>query len=330
MDNPVAAVFGPVAAVFGPVATSLLRGAILGTAVFLVAVAVRLLDDYLDEAQPVPGSASGAARAVYAAACVAAAAGLAPGPSVCLFLGAYAVGMTSVPLERLPTRLPGWAESLVALALAAITGGPALAGGAASAMGAVQAFDDFWDTPRDRAAAKSTLALAIGPWPALGVAVCLAAASLGLSFPVGLASLAAGAAFVVGDRGDRPGRKPYLSAAVAGILAGAAGSLAAGLAGGSAAGLEGGFAAGLAGGPALGLAWGQAALGPAECLAAALGSAGGPAIMGAVAGGATLVVSAGLILAYRRGLARGFARGRELGRAAAAIEVRADRLDGRK
>lgn len=161
---------------------------VVGT--FLTAVAVKVLDDFLDAApedRPVWSFPYGAAALAVAGA-------VAPQVAAVLFLSSYAAGMFGRPGERMPSGLPAWVESMIAVGLGVAVAGWRVAGTALAAVLAVQCWDDFMDARRDGMAGQANLATrfgrvevaaagtALGAAAALGDAVLLSAviASAGL------------------------------------------------------------------------------------------------------------------------------------------------------
>ncbi len=280
----------------------LATGFAAGLAVFLTALAVKALDDLLDEPEGRGGRAGGVAA--YVAVLLVVAAGLDRRVAVSLFLAAYAVGMVSSPLTRLPSGLPSWGESLVAVGLGACLTGALEVLGSVLVVTAVQVFDDFWDLARDREAGRVGVAAAIGRWPALALAVLLYIAAALISPVKTLPTLAAVGVLVVPEGGRRrgEGRNPGLPRfAIWGLGAAFLGAVGEASGGGGAALLD----------PA-GLALG-----------------GNPAEWGLLAAGCLLVVAVagGLVKAYSRGHDEGRRRGIEVGKALTLLQLRADHLD---
>lgn len=181
------------------VVCGLVDGAGVGLAVFLSALAVKLLDDLIDSG---PREADigprGAAPAVYAAVLLVAAAALAPATTVALFFGAYAVGMLAAPAERQPSGLRGWVESGAAVLLSGAAVGPMLAAGALLIMLAIQAADDLVDLAEDRQRGRVSLAVALGRPGATAVAAVGGGLAVALHPPLGLAAFTAAGPIIAG------------------------------------------------------------------------------------------------------------------------------------
>lgn len=298
-------------------------GALLGLGVLLTALAVKAMDDFLDEPERTVAVAAGPSVTAYVAVCLAAAAGLAPGPVISLFLAAYAVGMAPSPWQRLPSGLPSWAESAGAVGLSALIAGPVETAGSLLLLAAIQVFDDFWDLRCDRAGGKASAGLALGRWPALALAAVFFGAAAAFSPAKALAGLAAAVGIVTAPPTEVPTEFVWLAGH----------------------GAEEGLAASRKARLRL------AAVAAACCLAGALGTTAatlwrlpGPAVgtasgagVGwtffdgltlAVASLAALLAAGGCVQAYRRGFFSGLARSRRAAEAARALVARADELDG--
>ncbi|PWK15682.1 hypothetical protein [Tumebacillus permanentifrigoris] len=87
---------------------------------------------------------------------------LAPQVALALFLASYAIGMGHDLSEVMPTKLPGWVESLLALAFAMLFAGPVLAAWALFVMIMIQLLDDLMDVQHDRRSGQTNWALRIG------------------------------------------------------------------------------------------------------------------------------------------------------------------------
>ncbi|SIS98013.1 MULTISPECIES: hypothetical protein [Alicyclobacillus] len=124
-------------------------------ALLMAGLAVKWMDDVLDvdydlcQGQRTLAARFGRAALPYAMAVMACAVALAEAPAIAAFLGAYAVGMFARPFERLPSQLPAWAETILALALCAAIVGWRGALWGASFMLAVDWLDDLVDRFRD-------------------------------------------------------------------------------------------------------------------------------------------------------------------------------------
>ncbi|WP_206830511.1 hypothetical protein [Alicyclobacillus fructus] len=124
-------------------------------ALLFAGLAVKWMDDVLDvdydlcQGQRTLAARFGRAALPYALAIMACAVGLAEAPAIAAFLGAYAVGMFARPFERMPSQLPAWAESVIALCLCGLIAGWRGALWGASFMFAVDWLDDLVDRFRD-------------------------------------------------------------------------------------------------------------------------------------------------------------------------------------
>ncbi|HEU4963258.1 MAG TPA: hypothetical protein VFV52_05285, partial [Bacilli bacterium] len=91
--------------------------------IVLTGLTIKLMDDWLDlEYDQCIGRHTlamklGRASLPYALVLFGLAIALTPKLSFPLFLAAYAIGMGHELRERMPTRLPGWVESILALGL---------------------------------------------------------------------------------------------------------------------------------------------------------------------------------------------------------------------
>ncbi|MGE5589034.1 MAG: hypothetical protein ACM3ZA_00180 [Bacillota bacterium] len=150
---------------------------------FLTGLAVKLMDDALDvEIDAARGYRNWAARlgratTPYALVLAFVAATLQTRAALALFLAAYALGMGRNAGEWLPTGLPAWAETALALAFSAVFSGARVAVAALAILWAVQAADDWMDRHEDgrwespslrwlplgRAVLGALLALALDP-----------------------------------------------------------------------------------------------------------------------------------------------------------------------
>ncbi|MCF8566963.1 hypothetical protein LLE49_19775 [Alicyclobacillus tolerans] len=82
--------------------------------------------------------------------------------ALAVFFGSYAVGMFSTWKLRLPTRLPSYVEIVLAVLLAVLTAGPALALWGLAMMAVVDWLDDLVDISADKAAGQDNIAMKIG------------------------------------------------------------------------------------------------------------------------------------------------------------------------
>jgi hypothetical protein len=123
------------------------------TAVALAALAVKLLDDFLDQ----DGAEPDRARPVYALLALSVATVLAPGLSLSLFLAAYALGMLGELGRPFPSGLSGWQEMAVVTVLGLLLLGWREMLGSLLLMGGVQVGDDLIDWSADRGAGRRSL-----------------------------------------------------------------------------------------------------------------------------------------------------------------------------
>jgi hypothetical protein len=282
--------------------------------VFLVGLAIKLLDDLLDEPESLaaPGRPAGWVSP-YIVLAFAGAAGFAPATAVSLVLSAYALGMLTSPSLGLPSGLPSWAESLGCVAVGVLLLGPREILGSLLLLAGVQILDDAFDLERDLTADRANIAAALGQGPAyvLGAALWVAAAIVspvkalaGLVPILAFAALPAAAGWaprlaILGRPRSVERREPRSwvilgGAAAAAALLGWCGALTGESPGGPA--------------PAQGGAWAEwAAL---ACAAAAC-----------------VAAVAGTVLAYHRGAARGRRRGSEAEVARLALIRRAEALE---
>ncbi|HEY8552282.1 MAG TPA: hypothetical protein VIL40_02375 [Thermaerobacter sp.] len=136
-------------------------------AVIAVGIAVKLMDDVLDQEEdalterPNVAVRLGAAAIAYALAALALAAALSPRDALSLFWASYAWGMGHGAGERLPLGLRAWQETALAVALAVLAAGLPDAVAALALIGSVQLLDDWVDLRRERARPQA----AFGPPP---------------------------------------------------------------------------------------------------------------------------------------------------------------------
>lgn len=117
------------------------------------ALAVKLIDDYLDEGF---GGGTNLARRlgqgwpVYAVMAFVLAAAANVGLAVALMLASYAVGMLNSLDDRYPLGLTGLGETVIAVVLGLVAVGANAMLGALFAMEGIQMLDDLLDWPADR------------------------------------------------------------------------------------------------------------------------------------------------------------------------------------
>lgn len=146
----------------GPAAARLLA------AVVAAGVAIKLMDDYLDQeldallGRRTLAAAVGPGTVAYAMAALALAM-LLDGPAAgSLFLAAYAVGMAHDPAGRLPTGLAGWQEAMVAAGAGALLAGLRVMAAALASMLFIQCVDDLRDAAEDARRGHGSLAARLG------------------------------------------------------------------------------------------------------------------------------------------------------------------------
>lgn len=153
------------AAIFEPDLSAVVSAMRQLAVVVLVALSVKLLDDFLDDEAPEPDRA----RPVYALLALSVGVVLAPSPAVSLFLAAYVVGMLKDVGRPFPSGLRGWQEmAVVALAGLLFLGWREM-GGSLVLMAGVQLGDDLLDWAADRRDGRPSM---VGRW---GAGECLLA-----------------------------------------------------------------------------------------------------------------------------------------------------------
>lgn len=136
--------------------------------IVLAGLTIKLMDDWLDiEYDQCIGRHTlairlGRACLPYALVSLALAMALAPEVALTLFFAAYAIGMGHDLRERMPTQLPGWLESILAVLLSVFVGGFWLTVWAVCAMGMIQLLDDLMDVQKDRRSGQNNLVLRYG------------------------------------------------------------------------------------------------------------------------------------------------------------------------
>jgi len=170
----------------------------------LTGVGVKLLDDALDEPEGGPPGRPAYAMLALALACLMQA-GLAAG----LFLASYAWGMVQHLADRHPTGLPGWAESLIALALGTAFLGWRLMAAAFLLVGCLQCLDALVDLPADRRRSGPSLALRFGAGETAlaGAAMGLAAAALAPGLAAAVLGSGASLIWLTRPRPARPAER---------------------------------------------------------------------------------------------------------------------------
>ncbi|GAX91777.1 hypothetical protein [Effusibacillus lacus] len=82
--------------------------------------------------------------------------------ALALFLASYSIGMGHDLFERMPTRLPGWAESLIALVVGMLLTGPLPMVWGVLIMAGVQFLDDLVDIYKDSQSGQRNSAVQLG------------------------------------------------------------------------------------------------------------------------------------------------------------------------
>jgi 1,4-dihydroxy-2-naphthoate octaprenyltransferase len=139
-----------------------------GIVIGLMAIMIRLMDDFLDEwvdelrGIKTVGAQLGSATLPYCLALFTVSAALLSKLTIVLFLAAYGVGMANDLHRRLPTGLKGRHEALLALTFGTLTQGIAAMLWAFSLMLALQCGDDFLDYYQDKRVGNYNLSQRIG------------------------------------------------------------------------------------------------------------------------------------------------------------------------
>ncbi|KEO83521.1 hypothetical protein [Tumebacillus flagellatus] len=134
----------------------------------LTGFTIKLMDDYLDvEFDRSVGRHTlsvrlGRACLPYGLVLFGVAVSLVPQVALALFLASYAIGMGHDLTEKMPTKLPGWLESIVALALALWLSGPQMTAWAVFVMFMIQLLDDLMDVQHDSRSGQTNWAIRIG------------------------------------------------------------------------------------------------------------------------------------------------------------------------
>ncbi|MDI3279952.1 MAG: hypothetical protein QJR13_01080 [Bacillota bacterium] len=171
----------------------------------LTGLAVRLLDDFLDEPELPSGwlapLVARAGRGVIAYALLFLALGAACNLewTVTLFLSAYAIGMGHEGQRLLPSGLAAWGECALALAVGVVRFGLLSLAASFTAVLFVQLLDDLVDVEEDKERGRSNWALRWGSVESALVAVLAALLSWELCWQRFL--LVAGAGLVLAHRG---------------------------------------------------------------------------------------------------------------------------------
>lgn len=159
----------------------------LPLAVIATGIAIKLLDDQLDQARDAAAhrfnwaQCLGSSVTAYALVALSVAMLLADRTAFSLFAAAYAVGMAGDWRRTMPSGLPGWLESKGMLAICVLTLGWAWTLWGLVTIGAIQAWDHAVDGD--------------GPWPRpVYILTALACTSLALALHPALSAMALAAA----------------------------------------------------------------------------------------------------------------------------------------
>ncbi|SMC62476.1 hypothetical protein [Sporomusa malonica] len=156
-------------------------------AVACCSASVKLADDYLDkEYDAVAGKTNwaevlGRGTMLYAMFLLAMSAGINTRLSLSLFLASYIVGMFNSMYEKLPSRLNGFQESLVALIIGVVFFDWNSMLFSLSFVAAVQLFDDYLDAQYDRLSGQRNLANRFGGLECLIMGLICALAAWGIN-----------------------------------------------------------------------------------------------------------------------------------------------------
>lgn len=136
--------------------------------IVLAGLTIKLMDDHLDvEFDQCIGRQTlalrlGRACLPYGLCALVLAMAISPQVVLTLFLAAYAIGMGHDLREKMPTRLPGWAESLVAIAIMTLISGWQLTAWAICVMMMIQLLDDLMDLHNDKRSGQNNWANRFG------------------------------------------------------------------------------------------------------------------------------------------------------------------------
>jgi 1,4-dihydroxy-2-naphthoate octaprenyltransferase len=134
----------------------------------IIGAVVKLMDDHLDAEYDIcRGERTlsiklGRAVLPYALILTLMAAYFQTSIAISLFLGSYAVGMFSGWREKLPTKVPGYIEILLAIAVSSLLIGPRLALWGVAMMALIDWLDDIVDMARDRTTGQDNVAIKFG------------------------------------------------------------------------------------------------------------------------------------------------------------------------
>ncbi|HHX02245.1 MAG TPA: hypothetical protein GX739_06200 [Firmicutes bacterium] len=128
-------------------------------ATVLTAIAVKWLDDCIDEKHPTNSVRSGAAYSLLA---ILVAAILDLPLTIALFSACYVIGMFTSMTQKLPSGLPGWLESMLILIFAAVYCGLAATFWSVLVIYSVQLLDDLLDYRLDEQQNRSNVVNDLG------------------------------------------------------------------------------------------------------------------------------------------------------------------------
>jgi len=134
----------------------------------LMGFAIKMMDDYLDgeydlcQGRHTLSIRLGRASLPYALIAAILGTYFNPSIAVAVFCGSYAVGMFTTWQEKLPTRLPAYAEIAIAASVSWILTGWQIAFWGLSMMAVVDWLDDIVDYSRDKINGSRNIALRIG------------------------------------------------------------------------------------------------------------------------------------------------------------------------
>ncbi|MFD2168517.1 hypothetical protein [Tumebacillus lipolyticus] len=136
--------------------------------IVLAGLVIKLMDDWLDvEFDQCIGRHTlairlGRACLPYSLLGFGLALALAPDVALTLFLASYAIGMGHDLREKMPTKLPGWVESLAAVSFSVWATDIRLTVWALFVMTTIQLLDDLMDLQNDRRSGQNNLANRFG------------------------------------------------------------------------------------------------------------------------------------------------------------------------
>lgn len=136
--------------------------------IVLAGIAIKCMDDLLDiEYDQCVGRQTlaaklGKATLPYALLLLGIGVYLAKDYALVLFLASYAIGMGHDLHEKMPTKLPGWAEGLVAGVIGMILAGPLTMIWGLMMIGGIQFLDDLMDIYKDTQSGQRNAAVRFG------------------------------------------------------------------------------------------------------------------------------------------------------------------------